>query len=407
MICRGCSATNLSQFVDLGFSAISNELIPLENSSLPESNYPLTVFVCDSCGFVQIPEIASREVLFPENYVYYSSFSSSWLQHCSDYVSKICTELTLTASDLIVEVASNDGYLLQYFVESGFQVLGIEPSAMVAQVAQEKGIETKVAFFGSDLARELKNQGIRPTLMVANNVLAHVPDINDFVAGFGILLSEEGIATFEFPHLSKLIENNEFDTIYHEHYSYLSVEALNGVFERHGLHIYDVELLSTHGGSLRLYVSHAGFKEKKVSELGRVADIEKKWSPRTLDVVEKFRERSFSVKLNLIDELIRLKRDGKKVAGYGAAAKGNTLLNYCGIHSDLIEYVVDRNPAKQSKLLPGSRIPVLDLSHLLVDKPDVILILPWNLAEEIHSDLKVMLPEKVEYLTAIPELRYL
>jgi hypothetical protein len=185
------------------------------------------------------------------------------------------------------------------------------------------------------------------------------------------------------------------------------VEALIGVFERHGLHIYDVELLSTHGGSLRLYVSHAGFKEKKVSELGRVADIEKKWSPRSLEVVGKFREKSFSVKLNLINELIRLKREGKKVVGYGAAAKGNTLLNYCGIHSDLIEYVVDRNPAKQSMLLPGSRIPVLDLSHLLVDKPDVILILPWNLAEEIHSDLKAMLPEKVEYLTAIPELRYL
>ena len=319
----------------------------------------------------------------------------------------MCKELTLIASDLIVEVASNDGYLLQYFVESGLQVLGIEPSAKVAQVAQEKGIETKVAFFGSDLARELKKQGVIPKLMVANNVLAHVPDINDFVAGFSILLSEEGIATFEFPHLSKLIENNEFDTIYHEHYSYLSVEALNGVFERHGLHIYDVEFLSTHGGSLRLYVSRPGFKEKKIAELNKVADIERKWSPRSLKVVEEFRDRSFSVKLNLIDELVRLKRDGKKVVGYGAAAKGNTLLNYCGIHNDLIDYVVDRNPAKQSMLLPGSRIPVLDLSQLLVANPDVILILPWNLAEEIHSDLKVMLPGSVEYLMAIPELRYL
>jgi hypothetical protein len=407
MICRGCGASNLLPFIDLGFSPISNELIPFENSNLLESNYPLAVFACDLCGFVQIPEIASREVLFPENYVYYSSFSSSWLQHSREYATKMCRELNLTSSNLTVEVASNDGYLLQYFVERGVQVLGIEPSKKVAEVAQAKGIETKIAFFGADLARDLKNQGIRPSLMVANNVLAHVPDINDFVAGFSILLSDEGIATFEFPHLSKLIENNQFDTIYHEHYSYLSLEALDAVFEKHGLHIYDVELLSTHGGSLRVYVSRIDLKTKRAAELYKVAELEKKWSPRSLEVVKEFRARSFSVKLNLLDELIRLKRQGKKVVGYGAAAKGNTLLNYCGIRSDLIEYVVDRNPAKQSTLLPGSHIPVLDPSELTKAEPDVVLILPWNLAEEIHSELKVMLPDSVKYLIAIPELRYL
>ena len=407
MICRGCGASNLVPFIDLGFSPISNELIPYENSNLPESNYPLAVFACDLCGFVQIPEIASREVLFPENYVYYSSFSSSWLEHSREYAKKMCKELNLTSSNLALEVASNDGYLLQYFVESGVQVLGVEPSKKIAEAAQAKGIETKIAFFGADLARDLKNLGISPSLMVANNVLAHVPDINDFVAGFSILLSDEGVATFEFPHLSKLIENNQFDTIYHEHYSYLSLEAIEAVFEKHGLHIYDVEQLSTHGGSLRVYVSRIGFRVKRTAELYKVAELERNWSPHSLEVVKEFRAKSFSVKLNLLDELIRLKRQGKTVVGYGAAAKGNTLLNYCGIRSDLIEFVVDRNPAKQSMLLPGSHIPVLDPSELLKAKPDVVLILPWNLAEEIHSELKATLPDSVKYLIAIPELRYL
>jgi cyclopropane fatty-acyl-phospholipid synthase-like methyltransferase len=407
MICRGCGASNLVPFIDLGFSPISNELIPYEDSSLPESNYPLAVFACDLCGFVQIPEIASREVLFPENYVYYSSFSSSWLEHSREYAIKMCKELNLTSANLTLEVASNDGYLLQYFVENGVQVLGIEPSRKVAEAARAKGIETKIAFFGADLARNLKNLGISPSLMVANNVLAHVPDINDFVAGFSILLPDDGIATFEFPHLSKLIENNQFDTIYHEHYSYLSLEAVDAVFEKHGLQIYDVEQLSTHGGSLRVYVSRIGFKAKRTAALYEVAELERKWSPHSLEVVKEFRDRSFSVKLNLLDELIRLKRQGKKVVGYGAAAKGNTLLNYSGIRSDLIDFVVDRNPAKQSMLLPGSHIPVLDPSELLKAKPDVVLILPWNLAEEIHSELKAVLPDSIKYLIAIPELRYL
>jgi SAM-dependent methyltransferase len=313
----------------------------------------------------------------------------------------------MTSSDLVLEIASNDGYLLQYFLERGVRVMGVEPSSRVAQVAQGKGIDTKVAFFGSDLAKVLKNQGADPTLIVANNVLAHVPDINDFISGFAMLLSEEGIATFEFPHLSRMIEKNQFDTIYHEHYSYLSVEALNPVFNRHGLEIYEVDFLSTHGGSLRIFVSRAGLMQKNTSALSEVAALEKRWSPRSAEIVEQFRKKSFLVKLNLLVELLRLKRQGKKVVAYGAAAKGNTMLNFCGIHGDLIDFVADRNPAKQNMLLPGSRIPVLHPDELLNANPDVILILPWNLAEEIHAELLLKMPKDVEYLIAIPDLRYL
>ena len=398
---------SLSLLIDLGFSPISNELISIEKSDFPESSYPLAVFVCDSCGFAQTPEITSRDMLFPENYLYYSSFSSSWLQHADAFASKMCKDLELSPSDLVLEVASNDGYLLQYFLKNGVQVLGVEPSHQVAQVAQKQGIDTKVVFFGAEFAQILKSEGVSPSLMVANNVLAHVPDINDFISGFAILLGEGGVATFEFPHLSKLLEKNEFDTIYHEHYSYLSVEALNPIFSMHGLEIYDVEFLSTHGGSLRIFVSRINSRQKNIAQINKVIELEKDWSPRSTAIVEQFRERSFLVKLDLLAELIRLKRKGKRIVGYGAAAKGNTLLNYCGIHSDLIDFVVDRNPAKQSMLLPGSRIPVLDPSQLLTAKPDVILILPWNLAEEIHAELQPVLPDSVEYLIAIPDLRYL
>jgi hypothetical protein len=407
MICRGCKLNDLSLFLDLGFSPISNELIEIENSNDSELSYPLKVFVCNACGFVQTPEITSREILFSENYVYYSSYSSSWLQHSAEYVRKMIELFALDSSDSVIEIASNDGYLLQYFRDNNVGVLGVEPSSQVAQVAQEKGIDTVVDFFGSKLASELKEKGFNPRLMVANNVLAHVPDIHDFVAGFAILLSEGGVATFEFPHLSKLIENNEFDTIYHEHYSYLSLESLKPVFEKHNLEIFDVEFLPTHGGSLRIYASQIGSRLKNEIALDRVAELEQIWSPRSSEVVADFRFRSLCVKLDLLSELIRLKASGKKVVGYGAAAKGNTLLNYCGIDSDLLKYVVDLNPAKQNRFLPGSHIPIVHPEALFQDLPDVILILPWNLVDEISIQLRGLLPAQVEYMTAIPSLRYL
>jgi len=407
MICRGCNLNDVSLFLDLGFSPISNGLIDIEDPNAPELNFPLKVFVCNACGFVQTPEITRREILFPQDYVYYSSYSSSWLQHSAEYVRKMIVDFPLNSSDLVVEIASNDGYLLQYFHEKGIEVLGIEPSAQVAQVAQEKGIDTVIDFFGSKLATELTKKGLNPRLMVANNVLAHVPDIHDFVAGFAILLAQGGVATFEFPHLSKLIENNQFDTIYHEHYSYLSLESLRPVFEKHNLEIFDVDFLSTHGGSLRIYASQIDSKPRNEPVLAIVADLEQQWSPRSSQVVADFRSRSLSVKLNLISELVRLKDAGKKVVGYGAAAKGNTLLNYCGIDSDLIEYVVDLNPAKQNKFLPGSHIPIVPPEALFQEMPDIILILPWNLVDEISLQLRRILPDHVEYMTAIPDLRYI
>ena len=407
MICRGCGADVLSLLIDLGYSPISNELVSEQNLDSPEVNYPLKVFVCDSCGLVQTPEITTREILFPEDYVYYSSFSKSWLAHCEEYVVEISKKLELSASDLVVEVASNDGYLLQYFRNLGIQVLGIEPSAKVAGVAEEKGIPTRIDFFGEELAMDLMRAGVRPKLMVANNVLAHVPNIHDFVKGFAILLAKDGVITFEFPHLSKLFENNEFDTIYHEHYSYLSLEALDKIFASHGLEIYDVDSLPTHGGSLRIYVSHEGTKIRNTDSLDLVSAIEQTWSPRSKNIVEAFQSKCLDVKFDLLTELIRLKKEGKRVVGYGAAAKGNTLLNYCGINSDLIEYVVDMNPAKQSKFLPGSHIPVVDPSAFARNAPDVVLILPWNIAGEITKQLHDSLPKGIELLIAIPGLKYL
>lgn len=407
MICRGCTSSKLSIFIDLGYSPISNDLVELKSLHRPEMTYPLRVYVCDSCGFVQLPETATREILFPENYVYYSSFSTSWLNHAENYVESISISLGLKSTDLVIEVASNDGYLLQYFQKKNISVLGIEPSREVAKVAQKKGIETIVEFFGKEFALGLSGRNVKANLMIANNVLAHVPDIHDFVAGFEILLADDGVITFEFPHLSKLIENNEFDTIYHEHYSYLSIEALKEIFKLHGLEIFDVESLETHGGSIRLYVARRGIRRLNRAEIDKILDLEKKFSPRAKDVVENFQRKSFSVKLDLLSELIRLKSQGKRIVAYGAAAKGNTLLNYCGIRADLIDYVVDLNPAKQFKYLPGSHIPVLDPSELTKNLPDVILILPWNLVGEIVDQLKVQVPSSVRFLRAIPELKYI
>lgn len=407
MNCRGCGSLLTKTFIDLGESPIANNLLTLEQLDKLEEFFPLLSRTCDSCGLVQLPEISSRETLFPENYTYYSSYSKSWLVHSQKYATKMIEKLGLTGDDLVVEVASNDGYLLQYFRGNGIPVLGIEPAAEVAMVAeQERDIPTVVEFFGEDTANRLVEQNVRPRLMIANNVLAHVPDIHDFVAGFTVLIADDGIVTFEFPHLLNLILLNQFDTIYHEHYSYLNVTSLIPIFAKHELRIFDVEELGTHGGSLRIFVCKTNSQWKEESSVKNCVYEESVHDPRSDNVASKLQSRSQQVKSDLLDELERIKKSGKTVAAYGAAAKGNTLLNFVGVKSGSIDYVVDRNPHKQGKYLPGSRIPIVSEDYLQKNPPDVLLVLPWNLAVELSQQLEYLKRQGVKFLRAIPSLEY-
>jgi hypothetical protein len=404
--CRGCGASLSLTFLDLGSSPIANDLITFESLNSPEVCYPLHVMTCERCAFVQLPEVTSRESLFRSDYVYFSSYSSSWLEHSQEYAMKMIELLSLSEQDLVIEVASNDGYLLQYFIHGGIQVLGVEPSSGVAQVAVAKDVPTLTDFFGARLAKELATNQ-KPKLMIGNNVLAHVPDIHDFIEGFSLLIADDGVITFEFPHLLSLIRDNQFDTIYHEHYSYLTITALLPIFEKHGLKVIDVEKLSTHGGSIRVYVvpalSPRGTSDSVVSVLAEEATLD----PREQVVWESLQTRTLRVKIDLLEELIKCKKNGLAVAAYGAAAKGNTLLNYLGVDSDLVEYVVDLNPHKQSKYLPGSRIPIVGIEHLKENQPDVLLVLPWNLADEIKSQLtRLTNVNSMKFLRAVPNLEY-
>jgi hypothetical protein len=394
-------------FIDLGLSPIANNLVTFDQLGFEEPRFPLHVRTCEACGLVQLPEVSSRVLLFPTDYSYHSSYSSSWLLHCENYVNKMVFKLGLTELDFVIEVASNDGYLLQYFQGSDIRVLGIEPAAEVAKVAvHERGIPTLVDFFGMSLAESLLLTYQKPMLMIANNVLAHVPDIHDFISGFNIMLADEGVITFEFPHLLNLILLNQFDTIYHEHYSYLSLTALNPVFESHGLRIFNVEELPTHGGSLRVYLCKEEASWVKDPSVQKCLDSESPLDPRLENVAKSVQERTQKVKLDLLDELSRAKDAGLRVAAYGAAAKGNTLLNFVGIGADVIEYVIDINPHKQGKYLPGSRIPVLSEEHLRNNPPDILLILPWNLADEIVRQLGYLREQGIKFLRAIPSLQY-
>jgi SAM-dependent methyltransferase len=366
-------------FADLGSSPLANSYLRAEDLAKAEPFYPLTVYVCGDCFLVQLPESASPESIFSD-YAYFSSTSESWVRHAQAYVESISERLSLGPESQVVEIASNDGYLLQWFVERGVPVLGVEPAANVAADAVERGIPTRVAFFGSATANELLAEGLAADLLLGNNVLAHVPDLNDFVAGVATLLKPGGTATFEFPHLLQLIEHTEFDTIYHEHFSYFSLLAVAPVFERHGLGVVDVEELPTHGGSLRLYVRHEGRPGKRVEELlarERAAGLE------GLERYARFEQQVRAVKRDLLELLIGARRDGAQIAGYGAAAKGNTLLNYCGIRADLLDYVVDRSPHKQGLFLPGTRLPIHPPERIAESRPDLVLILPWNLRDEI------------------------
>jgi hypothetical protein len=381
-------------------SPLSNGFIREENLLRVEPFYPLRVFVCESCWLVQLPALEKAENIFHDDYVYFSGYSDSWLQHCERYARDMIAKLSLDTKSFVVEIASNDGYLLQHFAREKVPVLGIEPSRSVATVAIERGIPTEVRFFGVETARELS--GRRADLIAANNVLAHVPDLHDFLGGFAVLLAERGVATFEFPHLLRLLEHAQFDTIYQEHYSYLSLRVVKRALEQHGLAVADVEELPTHGGSLRVYARHA-----PVEVSANVGAVLEKEHAAKLDAWEgyaSFQSATERVKLALVSFLLDAKRSGKRVVGYGAPAKGNTLLNYCGIRTDLLPFTVDRSPHKQGLFLPGTHIPVRAPEALDEARPDYVLVLPWNLRDELVKQLAHVKGWGGKLVFAIPEL---
>ncbi|MCR6629412.1 MAG: class I SAM-dependent methyltransferase [Magnetospirillum sp.] len=402
--CRSCGSTELHDFCDLGMSPLSNAFVTAENLSTGEVFFPLRAFVCQDCFLVQLAEFKSPTEIFSQDYAYFSSYSVSWLDHARRYAEAMTTRLGLSAHSKVVEIASNDGYLLQYFVQRSIPVLGIEPAANVAAAATERGVPTLVEFFGATLARRLAEDGKQADLLLGNNVLAHVPDINDFVAGLSILLKRDGTLTMEFPHLLELIRQHQFDTIYHEHFSYLSLIAVSALFQRHGLRIFDVDQLPTHGGSLRIYACHADSAITTQPNVAAVLGAEEAGGLRDLATYRAFEHSAREIKRAFLQFLIEAKRAGRSVVGYGAAAKGNTLLNYAGVRGDFIDYVVDRNPFKQGRYLPGTHIPVCSPERISETKPDFVLILPWNLKGEIAEQLAEIRSWGGKFVVPIPAL---
>ncbi len=402
--CRFCGTTLKYSFADLGMSPFANSYIEQESLQAMEPFYPLHVYVCENCYLVQLLEFQSPEKIFSD-YAYFSSYSKSWLNHARSYVQLMIERFGFTTDSHVVEIASNDGYLLQYFKQKGISVLGIEPAHNVAQVAKAAGIPTIVKFFGVATARELVMAGNQADLLTGNNVLAHVPDLNDFVEGMKIVLKPSGVITMEFPHLMRLIESNQFDTIYHEHFSYFSLITVEKVFNAHGLTLFDVEELSTHGGSLRIYARHAEDTSQPINKrISELRDREKSAGLDNLDYYLSFADRVKKTKRNILDFLIKVKREKKTIVGYGAPAKGNTLLNYCGAGADFIDYTVDRNPHKQGHYLPGSHIPVYSPDKIKETKPDYLLILPWNLKEEIIEQMSYVRDWGCKFLLLIPRV---
>lgn len=403
--CRFCNSDNLHSFVDLGMSPLCESFVPADKLDEMEPFYPLHAFVCGECFLVQVAEFVSGEEIFGGEYAYFSSFSKAWLKHAADYVDSITDRLGLDENSQVIEVASNDGYLLKNFVEKGIPCLGIEPADNVAATAIEKGVNTVVKFFGVETAKQLREGGLRGDLMIANNCTAHVPDLNDFIGGFKILLADRGVLTIEFPHLESLIRDVQYDTIYQEHYCYFSLLTFQKVLAHHGLTIFDVDEIPTHGGSLRIYVRHDNDDSKPVA--ASVNDILQRELAAGMDRLETYRgfsERVIATKHQLLEFLIKAKREGKQVVGYGAPGKGNTLLNYCGISTDFLDYTVDRNPYKHGKYLPGSRIPVFSTDKIAETKPDIILILPWNLKDEIVEQLSYARDWNAQFVIPIPEV---
>jgi SAM-dependent methyltransferase len=405
--CRFCGAPMRHTFADLGMSPLCESYVSFEQLNEMERFYPLHVYVCEKCFLVQLQQYVSAEAIFSD-YAYFSSYSDSWLQHASNYVDQMVERFSFTGDSYVVELASNDGYLLQYFVAKSIPVLGVEPAANVAQVAIEKGVPTLIKFFGLQTAREMVTRGKKADLILANNALAQVPDVNDFVAGMKILLAPKGVVTVEFPHLMRLMEENQFDTIYHEHFSYFSLLTSAEIFAAHGLTVFDVEELGTHGGSLRIYARHVEDTSKpvaaRVTEL-RSREIDAGFT--RLEHYSSFGERVKETKRKLLEFLIQVRREGKTVAGYGAPGKGNTLLNYCGIRTDFLDYTVDRNPYKQGKFLPGTHIPILHPDKIRETKPDYVLILPWNLRAEIRQQLSYVREWGGKLVVPIPEVEVL
>lgn len=407
MKCRHCGSELHRPFLDLGSAPPSNAYLTPAALNAPEVWYPLRLLVCDQCWLVQTEDHAGREALFSADYAYFSSFSSSWLRHAQAYVQAMQQRFDLGPQSCMVEVAANDGYLLQYVQQAGVPCYGIEPTTSTAQAARAKGIEIVERFFGVELAHELAAQGRQADLMAANNVLAHVPDINDFVAGFAVLLKPAGVATFEFPHLLRMVRECQFDTAYHEHYSYLSLGSVQRIFAANGLQVIDVERLPTHGGSLRVYAQRQGGPHTPSSAVAELLAIEQAAGMNGPDFYADFQSEALRIKRELLSFLLQAQRDGLKVAAYGAAAKGNTLLNFAGVRPDLLPYVVDLNPAKQAHFMPGSRIPIVDEAHLKADRPDRVLILPWNLRAEITDQLAYIRDWGGQFVTAVPRLQVL
>jgi SAM-dependent methyltransferase len=404
--CRHCEANVCLEFIDLGSAPPSNAYLTRESLRSPEKWYPLRVLVCPECWLVQTEDYADAHELFSPDYAYFSAYSTSWVKHAENYVSHVTRRFGLNAASYVVEVAANDGYLLQFVRERGIPCLGIEPTRSTAEAARNKGIEIVEEFFGVKLARQLVDRGRTADLTVANNVLAHVPHINDFVAGFAALLKPSGVATFEFPHLLQLVTQNQFDTVYHEHFSYLSFTAVARIFDRNGLTVFDVQEMSTHGGSLRVYAQRKDTRPHPVEDrVAALLEREREAGMEQPAFYAGLQARMNRVKDDLISFLIETKRSGKTIAGYGAAAKGNTLLNYAGVRADLLPFVVDANPAKQGRYLPGCRIPILAPEALRAQRPDLVLILPWNLVEEVRTQHSYIAEWDGRFVTAIPEFR--
>jgi len=402
--CRFCNKPVTNIFVDLGISPLSNAFLKKEMLNDVEKKFPLCVYVCDNCFLVQLPEFEKPENIF-EDYAYFSSYSSIWLEHAENYVDMMIKKFDFNEKSVVIEIASNDGYLLQFFKEKNIPILGIEPAVNVAKVAKEKGIPTITKFFGVNTANELKKEDKLSDLIIGNNVLAHVPNLNDFVKGLKILLKSTGIITLEFPHILQLIEKNQFDTIYHEHFSYLSLNTVKQIFEFHNIIIFDVEEIPTHGGSLRIYAKHKINKNFEIkNSVNDLLEKEKEFGLLNLSFYLEFSRKVELVKKELIEFFNNTKQNGKKIVCYGAAAKGNTLLNYCGIGKENIEYVVDINSYKQGLYLPGSHLHIKKPEEIKKDKPDFILILPWNIKEEIMKDISFIHDWNGKFVIPIPRV---
>ena len=403
--CRSCGTKLENTFVDLGMSPLANSYIKPEQLNRMEPFYPLHVYVCGKCLLVQLEQFSTPQDIFSD-YAYFSSFSDSWLVHAKDYVDMIADRFRLDCNSKVVEIASNDGYLLQNFVARKIPVLGVEPAANVADVAKKKGVNTKVAFFGEKTAVDLCADGWSANLIIGNNVLAHVPDLNDFVEGLKVLLKPTGLITLEFPHLLQLMEQNQFDTIYHEHFSYFSFLAVEQVFARHGMKLFDVEELQTHGGSLRIYACHEQDVSKPIGN--RARELKLREGAAGLDRLNhytSFGKQVEATKRKFLSFLISARQEGKRVVGYGAPAKGNTLLNYCGVRTDLIDYTVDRSPHKQGHFLPGVHIPIFAPEQIRRTHPDYLLILPWNLREEVMKQMSCIREWGGKFVVPIPEVQ--